>query len=71
LGFTLKVMRDGRTMTVEVTSDGTGLVSQARSALLAQVSDRLGLTGALSLRLAAIKQRRRVMIRVGRSAIWR
>jgi Transposase DDE domain group 1 len=55
----LQVMRDGRSVTVEVTSDGAGLVSHAGSALLAQVADTLGLTKALSLRLAAIKQRRR------------
>jgi hypothetical protein len=55
----LKVMRDGRPVTVEVTSDGAGLVSHAGSALLAQVADKLGLTSALSLRLAGIKQRRR------------
>jgi hypothetical protein len=55
----LKVMRDGRPVTVEVTSDGAGLVSHAGTALLTQVADRLGLTGALSLRLAGIKQRRR------------
>jgi DDE family transposase len=55
----LKVMRDGRPVNVEVTSDGAGLVSHAGSALLAQVADKLGLTGALSLRLAALKQRRR------------
>jgi hypothetical protein len=35
------------------------LVSHAGSALLAQVADKLGLTKALSRRLAAIKQRRR------------
>ena len=52
-------MRDGRSVTVEVTADGAGLVSHAGSALLAQVADKLGLTKALSLRLAAIKQRRR------------
>jgi hypothetical protein len=52
-------MRDGRPVTVEVTSDGAGLVSRAGSALLAQVADKLGLTNALSLRLAGIKQRRR------------
>jgi hypothetical protein len=57
--FTLKVMRDGRQVTVEVTADGAGLVSHAGTALLAQVADKLGLTRALSLRLAAIKQRRR------------
>jgi hypothetical protein len=52
-------MRDGRPVTVEVTSDGAGLVSHAGTALVAQVADRVGLTNALSLRLAAIKQRRR------------
>jgi Transposase DDE domain group 1 len=55
----LKVMRDGRQVTVEVVADGAGLVSHAGSALLAQVADRLGLTKALSLRLAVLKQRRR------------
>jgi Transposase DDE domain group 1 len=55
----LKVMRDGRPVTVEVTADGAGLVAHAGSVLLAQVADRLGLTKALSLRLAGIKQRRR------------
>src|SRR4051794_22886773 len=52
-------MRDGRPVTVEVSADGAGLVSHAGSALLAQVADTLGLTRALSLRLAALKQRRR------------
>jgi hypothetical protein len=55
----LKVMRDGRWVTVEVTADGAGLVSHAGSALLGQVADVVGLTGALSTRLGAIKQRRR------------
>jgi len=55
----LKVMRDGRRVTVEVSADGAGLVSHAGSALLAQVADGLGLTRALSLRLAGLKQRRR------------
>ena len=55
----MKVMRGGRPVTVEVTADGAGLVSHAGSALLAQVADKLGLTKALSRRLAAIKQRRR------------
>ena len=55
----MKVMRDGRLVTVEVTSDGAGLVSHAGSVLFAQVSDKLGLTNALSLRLAGLKQRRR------------
>jgi chemotaxis protein histidine kinase CheA len=34
--ITLVVQRDGRNVTVEVTSDGEGLVSHAGSALLAQ-----------------------------------
>jgi hypothetical protein len=55
----LKVMRDGRPVTVEVTADGAGLVSRAGSALLGQVADKLGLTKALSLGLGSIKQRRR------------
>jgi len=58
-GFTLMVMRDGRSVTVEVTADGAGLVSHAGTALLGQVADKVGLTSALSVRLAAIKQRRR------------
>src|SRR5579862_7663600 len=52
-------MRDGRLVNVDVAADGTGLVSHAGSALLAQVGDRLGLTRALSLRLAGLKARRR------------
>jgi hypothetical protein len=55
----LKVMRDGRPVTVEVTADGAGLVSHAGSALVAQVADKVGLTQALSRRLAGIKQRQR------------
>ena len=47
----MKVMRDGRSVTVEVTADGAGLVSHAGSALLGQVADKLGLTRALSRRL--------------------
>ena len=53
------MMRDGRPVTVEVTADGPGLVSHAGTALVGQVADKLGLTSALSVRLAAIKQRRR------------
>jgi len=44
-------MRDGRPVTVEVTSNRAGLVSRVASALLAQVADKLGLTKALSIRL--------------------
>jgi Transposase DDE domain group 1 len=52
-------MRDGRSVTVEVSADGAGLVSHVGSALIAQVADRVGLTRSLSLRLAVLKQRRR------------
>jgi hypothetical protein len=55
----LKVMRDGRSVNVEVTADGAGLVSHTGTALVAQVADKVGLTSALSARLAAVKQRRR------------
>jgi hypothetical protein len=55
----LKVMRDGRQVTVEVTADGVGLVSHAGTALLGQVADRVGLTRALSVRLGGLKRRRR------------
>ena len=55
----MKVMRDGRPVTVEVTSDGAGLVSHAGTALLGRVADKVGLTSALSLGLAGLKQRRR------------
>lgn len=43
----MKVMRDGRPVTVEVRADGAGLVSHAGSALLAQVADKVGLTAGL------------------------
>jgi hypothetical protein len=52
-------MRDGRWVTVEVTADGAGLVSHAGAALLGQVADTVGLTRALSTRLAGVKRRRR------------
>jgi hypothetical protein len=52
-------MRDGRPVTVDVAADGAGLVSRAGSTLLARVADQVGLTRALSVRLAAIKRRRR------------
>jgi hypothetical protein len=54
----LKVQHDGRNVTVEVTSDGEGLVSRAGSALLAQIADKSGLTQALSVCLAGLKARR-------------
>ena len=52
-------MRDGRSVTVEVTSDGAGLVSHAGSALIAQVAEKVGLTRALSRGLTGVKRRRR------------
>src|SRR5215210_7951018 len=55
---TLRVQRDGRSFTVEVTADGDGLVSHAGSALLAQVADKAGLTRALSSGLRSLRQRR-------------
>jgi hypothetical protein len=54
----LKVTRDGRNFTVDVVSDGEGLVSHAGSALLSRVADKTGLTSALSSGLAGLKQRR-------------
>jgi hypothetical protein len=52
-------MRAGRSVTVEVTADGAGLVSHTGTALLSEVADRVGLTQALSTELASVKQRRR------------
>jgi hypothetical protein len=54
----LKVQRDGRRFTVDVTPDGAGLVSHAGSALLAQVADKTGLTRALARELAGLRRRR-------------
>jgi hypothetical protein len=54
----LKVQRDGRRFTVDVTPDGAGLVSHAGSALLAQVADKTGLTRALARELAGVRRRR-------------
>jgi hypothetical protein len=54
----LKVQRDGRRFTVEVTPDGDGLVSHAGAALVAEAADRLGLTAALSRGLAGMRERR-------------
>ena len=44
--------------TVEVTADGEGLVSHAGAALLVELADRVGLTGALSEALAETRERR-------------
>lgn len=54
----MKVQRDGRSFTVDVTADGEGLVSHAGSALLAGVADKTGLTTALSAGLAGTRRRR-------------
>jgi hypothetical protein len=51
-------MRDGRRFTVEVRSDGDGLVSHAGSALLAGAADKTGLTAALSRELWGLRCRR-------------
>jgi Transposase DDE domain group 1 len=47
-----------RLRTVEVTADGEGLVSHAGVALLVELADRVGLTGALSAALAPTRERR-------------
>jgi hypothetical protein len=57
--FASKAMRDGRSVSVEIASDGAGLLSHVGSALVGAVADKLGLTRALSLRLAGLRQRRR------------
>ena len=55
----MKVMRGGRCVNVDVSADGTGLVSHAGTVLLAEVADKLGFTKALSSGLAVLKQRDR------------
>ncbi len=54
----MKVQRDGRELTVDVTADGEGLVSHAGTALLSQVADRCGLTRGLSRGLSGMRERR-------------
>jgi hypothetical protein len=54
----MKVQRNGREFTVEVTADGEGVVSHAGAALLAETADRIGLTDALSQGLASMRERR-------------
>jgi len=51
----MKVIHDGR-FKVDVASYGEGVVSHAGSALLVQVADRTGLTGALPCVLAGLKR---------------
>jgi Transposase DDE domain group 1 len=52
------VKPEARLETVEVTADGEGLVSHAGVALLMELADRAGLTGALSGALAGTRERR-------------
>jgi len=47
-----------RLETIEVTADGEGLISHAGVALLVELADRVGLTGALSAAFAATRERR-------------
>ncbi len=54
------VKPEARLRTVEVTADGEGLVSHAGVALLVELADRVGLTGALSGALAGSRERRSV-----------
>lgn len=54
----MKVMKDGTPVTVDVTADGTGLVSHAGTFLIAEAADRLSLTSSLSRGLGQVKQRR-------------
>jgi hypothetical protein len=58
LEVTLRVMRGERFFTVDVASDGEGLVSHAGAGLLAETADRVGLTRALSEALAGVRERR-------------
>ncbi len=55
----MRVQRDSRSFTVEVRADGDDqTVNHAGAALLAEVADRLGLTAALSAKLAGLRARR-------------
>lgn len=54
----MKVQRNGREFTVDVTADGEGIVSHAGAALLAEAADCIGLTEALSRGLAPMRERR-------------
>lgn len=52
------VKPSARCGTVEVTPDGEGLVSHAGAALVVELADRVGLTGALSAAMASTRERR-------------
>ncbi len=54
----MRVMRGERFFTVDVASDGEGLVSHAGAGLLAETADCVGLTRALSEALASVRERR-------------
>ncbi len=54
----MKVQRDGRSFTVEVSADGEGMVSHAGAALLTQMAEKTGLTKALSRGLTGMRERR-------------
>ena len=70
--ITLRVQRDGRRFTVDVVSDGDGLVSHAGAALLAEAADRLGLTErALACAGAGCASGAAGTIRAGSSGTWR
>ena len=56
--ITLQVSSNDRVGKVEIAADGEGLVSRAGTALLAELSDRLGLTRALSELLGDTRERR-------------
>ncbi len=53
----MQVSSNDRVGKVEIAADGDGLVSRAGTALLAELSDRLGLTKALSEALADTRER--------------
>src|SRR3954453_18937580 len=55
---TRKVKTQTTTPTVEVRTDGEGLVSHAGAYLLVELADRLGLTAALSEAMAPTRERR-------------
>lgn len=54
----MQVKRSSRRPTVKVTADGTGVVSHAGSALLAELADAVGLRTGLSAAMAPTRQRR-------------
>lgn len=53
----MKVQRNGRSFTAEVSADGEGLVSHAGSALLGRLADKCGLTKALLSELSPMRER--------------